>query len=154
MRTASFLIVVLALGAICNTAQRAEAPSNIRAWSDTAGPDGKTWNLEMKRDGSATVLAFSGPGSKSAERRFKIPVEQYAAILGVTDEAGFFALPPYLGPSAIPLHGPENVLRIAIAGKEHQVALRDPLSAKGEEAARFQRVWRAVVAWSPVKPPL
>jgi hypothetical protein len=155
MRAATLLIGVLALATVGSAAQRAvDGPTAINAWSDTAGPDGQTWHLQLNRDRRATVTAYSGPGSKSAERRFRVSIDQYAAIMRVADETRFFALPEWIGPSAIPLHGPENVLRIGMAGRAHQVTLHDPHSAKGDDAARFQRVWRAVVSSSPAKPPL
>jgi len=127
---------------------------SVEAWSSTNGPYGELWHLSIQADGSAEVTGSSGLGSGSRERHFKISSAERDAILKAAGEAQFFALPEFVGPSVVPIHGPDNTLEIELNGRAHKVFLNEPASAKGPQVERFRRVWRAVVEKSPLKPPL
>ena len=112
------------------------------------------WHLTIERDGSARVSSSSELGAKSLERRFTVSVAQHQAILAAAEETEFFSLAKSLGPSSIPIHGPQNTLELDVRGRIHRVFLNDPASAEGAQVKRFRRIWRAVVESSPIKPPL
>lgn len=139
--------------------QVARSPSSaprltITAWSRTAGPDGATWFLQVKPDGSATVAEYSGPGKSSERRVFVVPPRVREVLVNVVNEADFFGLNAALGPQSVPLHGPENILEVTFNGRVHKMLLADPESSRGTAAERFRRVWHAVTATSSIKPPL
>jgi hypothetical protein len=151
MRAVTVAIVVTCL--VEASGQRSSSGS-VKAWSSTNGSYGKVWHLSIQPDDSAIVSDSSELGAKSSARRFKISTAQREAILRTAEEAQFLALPDSLGPSLVPIHGPENTLEIELRGRVHKVFLNDPASAKGPHVERFRRVWRAVVETSPLKPPL
>src|SRR5205085_4078425 len=117
-------------------------------------PYGQVWYLFIQRNDSATVTSSSEFGAKSLERLFRISMAQREAIVRAAEESQFFALPESVGPSVVPIHGPDNTLELELHGRVHKVFLNDPASAAGPQVDRFRRVWRAVVERSPIKPPL
>ena len=127
---------------------------SVNAWSSTAGPYGVLWALEIKANGAASVTRWRGPGEAGQVRRFTVTPKDRLAIAKAVEDAKFFDLPEYLGPSAVPLHGPENTLQIELDGRVGKVFLYDPSTERGPEVERFKRAWRAVVGLSPIKPPL
>jgi hypothetical protein len=110
--------------------------------------------LEIGANGAASVTRWRGPGDAAQERHFTVASKDRSAISKAIEAAKFFDLPEYLGPSAVPLHGPENTLQIEFDGRVRRVSLHDPSTAGGPETARFKRAWNTVVALSPVRPPL
>jgi hypothetical protein len=155
MRTAALALIGLwLLGAGAHTQTAARAPARVRAWSSTNGPYGEVWYLEIQRSGSARVSVASNLGAKSDERAFSVSRPGHDAMLRAADEAKFFELPEDLGPSSLPIHGPQNSLEIDRGGLVRRVFLNDPAAATGDSVSRFRRVWAAVVASSPIKPPL
>jgi hypothetical protein len=127
---------------------------SVNAWSSTAGPYGVLWALEIGTNGAASVTRWLGPGEAGQERHFTVTPKDRLAITKAVEDAKFFDLPEYLGPSTVPLHGPENTLQIEFDGRVRKVFLHDPSTERGPEVERFKRAWNAVVALSPVKPPL
>jgi hypothetical protein len=112
------------------------------------------WYLEIQRSGSARVTVGSKLGAKSDERGFSVSRSGHHAILKAADDAKFFELPEDLGASNVPIHGPQNCLEIDRGGLVRRVFLNDPAAATGDSVSRFRKVWAAVVASSPIKPPL
>jgi len=150
-------MMTIAIVLTCLVGAKGEQSSSgfIKAWSSTNGSFGKVWHLSIQSPDSGTVSDSSELGAKSSERRFKIfSTAQREAILRAAEDAQFFALPDSLGPSSVPVDGPENTLEIELRGRVHKVLLNDPASAKGPQVDRFRRVWRAVVESSPLIPPL
>jgi hypothetical protein len=127
---------------------------SVEAWSSTNGPYGDLWHLSIQADDSPEVSTSSGLGAELRERHFTVSSVQREAILKATEEAQFFALPESVGPSSVPIHGPDNTLEVELDGRAHKVFLNEPDSAKGQQVERFRRVWRAVVETVPLKPPL
>ena len=151
-------LVFLVAIALASTQATAVQPKRtavfVKAWSGTAGPYGVTWALEIGADGAGRVTYWRGPGEAGLERHFTVAPKERSLITKAVDGAKFFELPVYLGPSTIPLHGPENVLLIELDGWSRKVRLHDPSTRRGAEVERFKRAWDAVVGLSPIKPPL
>jgi hypothetical protein len=139
---------------VSGTGFQATESVTVHAWSSTNGPYGATWYLEIESDGRAQVTSSAPFGAKSEHHRFRLPRARREAILRAVEDANFFALPEFVGPSLVPIHGPEDCLEIQIRGRVLKVFLNDPASATSDEVDRFRKVWRAVSASSPVKPPL
>ena len=148
------MTIAIVLACLVEASDQQSSSGSIKAWSSTNGSFGKVWHLSIHSDDSAIVSDSSELGANSSERRFKISTAQREAILRAAEEAQFFALPASLGPSSVPVDGPENTLEIELRGRVHKVFLNDPASAKGPQVERFRRVWRPVVETSPIKPPL
>ena len=149
------ILVALALASSQPTAvQPKRTAVFVKAWSGTAGPYGVMWALEIGADGAGRVTYWRGPGEAGLERHFTVAPKERSRIVKAVDGAKFFELPEYLGPSTIPLHGPENVLQIELDGRSRKVRLHDPPNRSGTEVERFKRAWDAVVGFSPIKPPL
>ena len=149
-----FLVAIALASSQGTTAQPKHTAVFVKAWSGTAGPDGVTWALEIGADGTGRVTYWRGPGKTGLERRFTLVPKERALITKAVESAKFFELPEYLGPSPLPLHGPENVLQIELDGRSRKVRLHDPSTRRGSQVDRFKRVWDAVVDLSPIKPPL
>ena len=126
----------------------------MKAWSSTAGPYGALWALEIEANGAASVTHWRGPVEPAQERHFTVAPKDRSAITKAVEEAKFFELPEHLGPSEVPLHGPENTLHIEFDGRVRRVVLFDPSRERGPEVERFKRAWNAVAALSPIRPPL
>jgi nicotinic acid mononucleotide adenylyltransferase len=153
MRTV--FLVAVALASSQGTALQPERTAVVvKAWSSTAGPYGAFWTLEIGADGAASVTRWRGPGEAVQERHFTVAPKDRSAITKTVEDAKFFELPEYIGPSTVPLHGPENTLQIEIEDRVRKVSLHDPSTERGAEVERFRRAWNAVVKLSPLKPPL
>jgi hypothetical protein len=153
MRTA--FLIAIAVASSQGTALQAERTAVVvKAWSSTAGPYGASWTLEIGTDGAASVTRWRSPGEAGQELHFTVAAQDRSAIAQAVEQAKFFELPEYLGPSMVPLHGPENTLHIEVGGHVRRVRLHDPSTERGAEVDRFKRAWNAVVKFSPLKPPL
>jgi len=153
IRTA--LLVAVALTARQGTSLQPQRRAvAIKAWSSTAGPYGALWTFEMTADGTAHVTRWGGAGEAGQKRDFAVAPKDRSAITKTIEDAKFFDLPEYLGPSTVLLHEPENTLEIEVDHRVRKVRLYDPSTERGAEVERFKRVWNAVVKWSPLKPPL
>jgi hypothetical protein len=153
MRTLFLVAIVLASSQ--GTALQPERTGVVvEAWSSTAGPYGVLWTLEIGVDGAASVTRWSSPGEAGQERHFMVAPKDRSLIMKAVEDAKFFELPAYLGPSLVPLHGPENTLQIEVDGRARKVSLHDPSTERGAEVERFKRAWNVVVGLSPIKPPL
>ena len=153
MRT--ILLVAVALASSQGAAlQPARTAVVVKAWSSTAGPYGVLWTLEIGANGAANVTRWRGPGESGQERHFTVAPKDRSAITKTVEDAKFFELPEYIGPSTVPLHGPENTLQIEIGGRARKVTLHDPSTERGAEVERFKQAWNAVAKLSPLKPPL
>jgi nicotinic acid mononucleotide adenylyltransferase len=149
------LLVGVALASSQGTALQPERTAVVvKAWSSTAGPYGAWWALEIGADGAASVTRWRGADEAGQERHFTVAPKDRSAIMKAVEDAKFFDLPEYLGPSAVPLHGPENALQIESDGRVRRVTLHDPSTERGAEVERFKRAWNAVVKLSSLKPPL
>ena len=149
------IIVAVAFTAALSAAQAPNEPrAFLEAWADTNGPDGETWHLVVDGAGNAEVSYWSGPGAAPSERQFHLSEAARDAIVAAARDARFLDLPKSLGPELIPIHGPEIVVQLTLDRRTRKVFLNDPKSAGGPDVERFRRVWRAVVAASPTKPPL
>jgi hypothetical protein len=151
MRTI-WLVLALALYAGVATAQ-SEQTLVLQAWASTNGPYGASWSLDVAADGSAQVTSSAAAGARRQERRFTISRAQRDAILRAVEEADFFALPEFVGPTLVEIHGPDNCLDIRVGGRVRRVVLNEPASSTGEAVERFRKVWRSVSESSPIKPP-
>jgi hypothetical protein len=125
----------------------------VEAWSETAGPDGEMWHLVVEETGEAEVSYWTGPGASPRENRFLLSQAQRDAIRMAIREAQFHDLAESLGPERIPLHGPSHSLAITLDERARRVDLYQPADATGTAVERFRRVWRAVVAASPISRP-
>ena len=149
------ILLAVALALSQGTALQPERPAVVvKAWSSTAGPYGVLWTLEIGADGAASVTRWRGPGEAGQERHYTVAPKDRSAITKTVEDAKFFELPEYIGPSTVPFHGPENTLQIEIGDRARKVSLHDPSTERGAEVERFKRAWNAVVKLSPLKPPL
>ena len=149
------LFVAVALASNQGTALQPQRTAVVvNAWSSTAGPYGALWILEIRANGAASVTRWGGPDEARQERHFTVAPKDGLVITKAVEDAKFFELPEYLGPSTVPLHGPENTLQIEFDGRVRKVHLYDPSTERGAEVERFKRAWNAVVKLSPLKPPL
>ena len=133
------------------------APPSVRlqAFSSTAGPYGTFWRLTIEPDGAAEVKSSDMLHDRKPDtRRWVLTDAQRASLAAAIASADFFTLPASLGPEEVPLHGPENTLRVRMNGREHTVHFYGPGSGVGPSIERFRTVWRVVAGVSPVKPPL
>jgi hypothetical protein len=110
--------------------------------------------LEIGANGAASVTHWPGPAEAGQERHFTVAPADRSAITKAVEDAKFFDLPEHIGPSTVPLHGPENTLQIEFDGRVRRIFLYDPSTERGPEVERYKRVWNAVVKLSPLKPPL
>ena len=148
-------LVAVALTAALSAAQAPKEPRFLlEAWADTNGPDGETWHLVVDGAGNAEVSYWSGPGAAASERQFHLSEAAREAIVAAARDARFLDLPKSLGPELVPVHGPEIVVHLTLDRSTRKVFLNEPNDAVGPDVERFRRVWRAVVAASPIKPPL
>jgi hypothetical protein len=152
-RVASTLFALtLAVGAVAANGQQ-NPESTVKAWSSTNGSFGEVWSLSIEGD-SVLVTRSSELGAKTLERHSRLSAAQRQAILRAIEQADFFALPGSVGPAVVWVDGPANGLEVRLHGRVHKVFLNDPERASGAQVERFRRVWRIIVANSPVKPPL
>jgi len=154
MMRALFLVAVAVASSQGTALQPERTAVVVKAWSSTAGPYGIFWTLEIGADGGASVTRWRAPGEAGQERHFTVAPNDRSTITKAVEDSKFFELPEYLGPSTVPLHGPENTLQIELDGRVRKVNLYDPSTWQGAEVERFKRAWRAVVKSSPLKPPL
>lgn len=148
------ILVAVALTAALSAAQAPKEQRFLEAWADTNGPDGETWHLVVDGTGNAEVSYRSGPGAAASERQFHLSEAARDAIVTAARDARFLDLPRSLGPELMPVHGPEIVVHLTLNRGTRKVFLNEPKDAVGPDVERFRRGWEAVVAASPIKPPL
>ncbi len=155
VRFAAAIVIAIALTAAVSAAQAPREPRFLlEAWAGTNGPDGESWHLVVDETGNAAVSYWSGPGAAASERQFRLSEAARDAIVAAAREARFLDLPTSIGPEIIPVHGPEIVAHLTLNRRTRKVFLNEPKDAAGPDVERFRRVWQAVVAASPIKPPL
>ena len=147
-------VVIVVLFVVRAFAQDPRQSLTVKASSWVNGSFGHSWQVDIAPDGTAIVETAGPLGEAYAARRFKVTPGQQRAIVDAVRQARFSSLKQSVGGADFPLDGSENRLVIANDRRAHGVSLFEPTTTKGDEADRFRRVWNAVVAACPVRPPI